>query len=92
MKTLPVQLTTEERIDPRTRAMRWSDPRVCNWLCATQHWAWTGGDAIVVITGKDSTAYGGVHVIIRTGDEVRVLCVQSLNAAMAVVGLDPFIS
>ena len=84
-----ISLTDEDALDPRTRALRWQDPRVCNWLCATQHWAWDGGDAIVVLTGPDSTARDGVHVVIRVGDEVRVVCARSLYVAQEAVGLNP---
>lgn len=84
-----IRLTTEDKLDPRTRSLRWSDPRVCTWLCATQHWTWKDGDAIVVITGPDSTVSGGVHVVIRVGDDVRVVCARSLYAAQEAVGLNP---
>lgn len=59
-----------------------SDDRVSGWL-ATQHWRWTGGDAIMVLVSIESWC------VIRVEDRVQVIKVRSLNAAMRAVGLNP---
>lgn len=73
-----------EEIDTRTTEARWSNLAMRNWLCATQHWKWHGGDAIVVPT-NDMLCW----VAIRRGSKVDVVYAMSLNHAMEQVGLDP---
>lgn len=77
----------DAELDPRTVALRWSDPQTKSQFATTQRWAWEGGDAIVIVTGTLSNP--GCHVVIRVGDRVSVLGVVSVKEAMKFMGLQP---
>ena len=80
-----LRIVAPDKINPKTMETRWSDPCVRNWLCATQHWAWNGGDAIVVPTNDICICW----VVIRVGKKVQVVAANSFNHACESVGLDP---
>jgi hypothetical protein len=83
MKSLRHHGVDESRVHEDTQHLRWSDPRTSSWVSTTQVWSWDNGDAIVVIVGNTP------FVVIRNGDKVQILPADSVNAAMASVGLDP---
>lgn len=75
--TLPMRNTTAERLDHRTMALRYEDPRLSGWFGHTQAWTWEAtpeveaGDAIVVLTGKGPHG-PDAYAVVRTGDKLVV--------------------
>lgn len=83
MNTL--RLVAPETVHNDTKVVRYTDLRVCDWLSTTQAWAWEGGDALVVLTGR--CPYVQDYTVIRTGDKVQVIP-GSLAMAMSAIGMN----
>ncbi len=83
---LELRLVKDSAVHPSTMDVRWSHPAVAGWLCATQHWAWEGGDAVCVVTGSGHNVR--TYCVIRVGTDVRVVEANGLTFAMDAIGLD----
>jgi len=77
-----------ERIDPRTVAERYSNPKTAYWVGHTQVWQFPEGDAITVVTNHLGEPCKGC-VVIRVGDKIDAIECSGLRDAMAIMGLDP---
>jgi hypothetical protein len=83
-KTL--RITNSDGIHFETLRIRWEKAR---YQFATQHWKWSGGDAIVVPAPTFNVDFRA-NVFLRVGKKVHVVeGVRGLMEAIERVGLDP---
>lgn len=74
------------KVSALTLEARWGDIRTSPWYSTTQVWAWDGGDAIVVVTGR--SPYVTNYVVLRLGNEIHFVEGVGLKYAMESFGIN----
>lgn len=72
---------------PRTNEFRLADQRLQYLPTVTQVWTWDGGDAIVVMGGRAWDGTVPCYVVVRLGDNIRIVEAQSVNKALNFLGI-----
>ena len=86
MQNITIDIVAQEKVDPRTVALRYEHPIMSRWFPTTQCWKWKGGDALVVVTGELGRAE--CWVALRLGNRLQAVCAPSIKAALAAFGYE----